>query len=351
MLSHALLLSGFAIGISSGAQSAIKNLIVFGDSYTDAGRLAYFINNGEAPPPGTVIPIANVTAGGSYGWPYYASQKLGATIYDYAVSGAACSNDIINRYFDLINGTFPSVIDYEVPAFKADLAYASAHPKSPLFPHRTAENSIYALWIGTNDLGEGGFLLDKQRPGKTISDYVDCVWAAFDGIYATGGRQFALFTQAPLELSPAYKAVEHGGAGDNGVWPNKTAYDTLEYEEKIREYTTNVNTMYDYGVPFQLLVEQRWPGASFMIFDTHQILLDIYNSPEKYLSAPANVTGTYYTCPDPNSGDGCADSEYPLSSFLWYDTLHPSSQADKIIGTEFAKALYGKSPYTTYYSS
>ncbi|KAJ8108321.1 hypothetical protein ONZ43_g6460 [Nemania bipapillata] len=350
MLSHALLLGGFAIGIGSCAQSTIKNLIVFGDSYTDAGRLAYFISNGTAPPPGTVIPTTNVTAGGSYGWPYYASQKLGATIYDYAVSGAACSNDIIYRYFDLINGPFPSVIDYEVPAFKADLKYASANPKSTLFKHRTAENSLYALWIGTNDLGNGGFLLDLQTPGKTISDYIDCIWSVFDEIYSTGGRQFALFTQAPLELSPLYKSVENGGDGNDNFWTNKTAYNTPEYEEKILEYTTTVNTIYDYGVPFNLLVKKRWPGSSFIIFDTHQIILDIYNNPEKYLTAPANVTSSYYTCPDPNSGAGCASSEEPLSSFLWYDALHPSSRTDEIIGTELAKALDGKSQYATYYS-
>ncbi|KAI1119855.1 carbohydrate esterase family 16 protein [Nemania abortiva] len=351
MLSYALLLGSFIVGLSSCAPSGVKNLIVFGDSYTDAGRLAYFINNGgAAPPPGTVIPISNVTAGGSYGWPYYASQKLGATLVDYAVSGAVCSNEIVYRYLDSINGPYPSVIDYEVPAFKADVEYASTHPKSTLLQHRTAGNSVYALWIGTNDLGNGGFLLDLQNAGYTISDYIDCIWSAFDGIYSTGGRRFALFTQAPLEISPLYKAIEHGGAGNVNFWPNKTAYNTLEYEEKILEYTTAVNTIYDYGVAFQLLVKKRWPGASFTIFNTHQIIRDIYNNPEEYLTAPADVNGTYYTCPDPNSGVGCADSEYPLSSFLWYDTLHPSSRTDEIIGTEFAKALEGKSPYATYYS-
>ena len=37
--------------------TAFKNLITFGDSYTDESRLAYFINhNGEAPPVGTYLP-------------------------------------------------------------------------------------------------------------------------------------------------------------------------------------------------------------------------------------------------------------------------------------------------------
>lgn len=232
------------------------------------------------------------------------------------VSGAVCSNKIIYRYFDAINGPFPSVIDYEVPAFKADLKYASKL-NTPFLRNVTPQNSVYTLWVGTNDLGEGGFLRERQMKGKTIADYIDCVWSMFDEIYSTGGRRFVLFTQAPLEISPLYAAIQNGGAGDNnGFWTNKTAYDTLEYESKIREYTTAVNTIYDYGVPFQLLVKKRWPGASFIIFDTHQIIQDIHDKPEKYLEAPANVNG-YYTCPDLNAEDGCAVSQNPLSSFLW----------------------------------
>ncbi|GAP88023.1 putative acetyl esterase [Rosellinia necatrix] len=351
MLFQALLLGSFAIGIDGYACCGVENLIVFGDSYTDEGRLGYFFSSGGAPPPpGTVIPTGNVTASGGNSWPYYASEELGAAIYNYAISGAVCSNEIVYRHLDAINGPFPSVIDYQVPAFQADVEYAENTTNTTFLQNRTAENSVYALWIGTNDLGNGGFLLDKQVPGNTISDYIDCIWSAFDGIYSTGARRFAIFTQAPLEVSPLYAAPENGGTGNVNFWTNKTAYNTAEYESKILEYTTTVNTIYSYGVPFELLVRKRWPGASFIIMDTHQIILDIHNEPETYLTAPADVLGYYYTCPDPLSSDGCAPSEYPLSSFLWYDALHPSSRADQIIGEEFARALQGNSSYATYYS-
>ncbi|KAI1199794.1 carbohydrate esterase family 16 protein [Nemania serpens] len=331
MLFLILLLGGFTVGIHGYARHRIQNLVVFGDSYTDEGRLGYFLGTGGvAPPPGTIIPTSNATAGGGYSWPYYASKQLGAATYNYAVAGATCSNEIVYRYLDQIHGPYPSVIDYEIPAFQADLKFTSTNPQTPLLRHRTPENTVYSLWIGTNDLGNGGFLFDLQVSGKTISDYVDCIWSVFDGIYSTGGRQFALFSQAPLELSPLYAAIQNGGAGNGGYWDNKTAYDTVAYEEKIREYTTLVNTIYDYGAPFQLLVRKRWPGASFIVFNTHQIILDIHNNPDKYLTAPANVTGTYHTCPASGS---CFNSEHPLSSFLWYDDLHPSARAGKLTST------------------
>ncbi|KAI0441114.1 carbohydrate esterase family 16 protein [Xylaria telfairii] len=350
MLFQSLFLGSLAAAISAYSSSGVQNLIVFGDSYTDEGRLLYFVNTGgTAPPPGTVIPTSNFTFSGGYTWPHYASRKLGATTYNYAVSGAACSTKIVYEYLDLIQGPLPSVIEYQVPAFKADVKYACTNHTTTFLRNRTPENSVYALWIGTNDLGAGGFLDDRQVPGKTISDYMECIWSVFDGIYSTGGRRFVLFTQAPLQVSPLYTAIEHGGTGNVNYWPNKTAYNTLEYEEKILEYTTIVNTIYGYGVPFQLLVQKRWPGASFVIFNAHRVLLDIHNAPEKYLEAPANVTGFYHTCPNPFSMDGCVDSKNPLSSFLWYDSLHPAARAEEIIGQEFAKALKGKSPYATYY--
>lgn len=85
MLFQALLLGSFAAGINANAGSGVKNLIVFGDSYTDEGRLAYFFGSGGTPPPpGTLIPTSNATASGGYTWPHYASQKLGATTYNYA---------------------------------------------------------------------------------------------------------------------------------------------------------------------------------------------------------------------------------------------------------------------------
>ncbi|KAI1075580.1 carbohydrate esterase family 16 protein [Whalleya microplaca] len=317
-----LLLTSIAASTAIPTNIEVENLVVFGDSYSDEGRLAYFqSHNGTAPPAGVVIPTANITASGGNTWPHFVSQQLGSTTYNYAVSGATCSNEIIRRYLSSINGPFPSVIDYEIPAFLADVEFAeSATGGTTFFANREPNNTIYTLWIGTNDLA----------PRTTISDFTDCIWTVFDGIYSTGGRHFVLFNEAPLNKSPLYAATENSGVGDNNYWANKTAYNTTEIEQKMLEYTTSVNTIFSYGAPFQLLVEARWPGASFTIFDIHQLISDINNDPSKYLDSPANSTGAYYECPIVASGDtDCKTSEYPLSSFLWYDELHPSFKTGK----------------------
>ncbi|KAK2052313.1 acetyl esterase [Colletotrichum caudatum] len=319
-----------------------ENLVTFGDSYTDEGRFSYFLNNnGSAPPAGVLLPPSNSTASGGYAWGRFVANSTGAKDYNYAVGGATCSNKIISRYFAPIRQPFPSVLEYEIPAYKADTAFDA------LYPNREADNTVYALWIGTNDLGYGAFLTDSNAPGTTISSFVDCVWDVFDKIHATGGRRFVLLNVAPLEQSPLYAAAELGGSGNSMYWPNKTSYNTTETQYKMLEYSTSVNTAFDYGVPFHLLVGGRWPGASFSIFDVHSLLRDVHADPPKYLSSPADVKGFYRVC-DPVTA-ACVDSSEPKASFLWYDELHPSERALEIVAQHFVDVVRGNSTYVKTY--
>lgn len=100
-----------------------------------------------------------MTASGGLAWGQFVEQSTGATYFDYAVSGATCSNDIISRYLAGLNRTFPAVLEDQLPSFVADVQFQT------LYANRTADNTVYALWIGTNDLGYGAFLTDSQAPG------------------------------------------------------------------------------------------------------------------------------------------------------------------------------------------
>lgn len=219
-----------------------------------------------------------------------------------------CSNNITSHWFDPINAPFPSVMEYEIEAFEKDIKYCK------LYPDRRPDNTVYALWIGTNDLGIDGFLSDRNVAGTSITSFVDCLWQTFDHVYKAGGRRFIILNEAPLHVSPMYAAPENGGTLENNYWRNKTLYNATEYQYKMFEYSTSVNTLIDYGVPFNLLVKKRWPGAVFGIFDVHSLMLDIRAEPNKYFTPPADVKGSYRTC----DNAGCTDSKDPLSSFMWY---------------------------------
>ena len=88
--------------------SNFNSLVTFGDSYTDENNLNYIsMHNGTYPPTGTFLPESFSTAGGGRTWDRYVIQYTGTTVngvwtpemtlYDYAVSGAVCSNLITPR--------------------------------------------------------------------------------------------------------------------------------------------------------------------------------------------------------------------------------------------------------------
>lgn len=340
-----LMTGAFVAASPCVAKRPFENLVVFGDSYTDNGRLSHYMkNNGSAPPAGTLHVESKKTASGGLAWPQFIARDHKVNLYDYAVSGATCSNKIVDRFFAPINRNFPSVTDDEIPSFKKDIGF------SALYSDRTSQNTVYSLWIGTNDLGIGAFLDDKQVPGTNIMDFVDCIWSVFDSLYESGGRRFVLLNQAPLHISPIYAAAVNGGVNASGFFPGKENVDQLMYENKIWQYTTLVNGLFDYGVPFNLVVKKRWPGADFVVFDAHALLTDVYKRPKDFLEAPYNVTGTYRACEVAGlDSPGCKGST--LGSFLWYDELHPSEKADEIIAKYVVEALQSpNAKYGTTYS-
>lgn len=95
--------SGSAVWKASNFQS----LITFGDSYTDENRYKYIEAHNGPPPPGTLLPESNITAGGGRTWARYVIQYAGSchedrwvprmTLYNYAVNGAGCSNYVTPR--------------------------------------------------------------------------------------------------------------------------------------------------------------------------------------------------------------------------------------------------------------
>ena len=94
--------------IQPWSATQFNSLITFGDSYTDENRLVYFaLNNNTPPPPGTLLPESLVAPGGGRTWARYVVQYTGQHVgqsfvpglelYNYAVSGAVCSNEITPR--------------------------------------------------------------------------------------------------------------------------------------------------------------------------------------------------------------------------------------------------------------
>jgi phospholipase/lecithinase/hemolysin len=69
----------------------------------------------------------------------------------------------------------------------------------------------------------------------------------------------------------------------------------------------------------------------------------MYQDPKAYFNGtePANVMGSVLTC----GKDGkCVQSSSP-DAYLWFDELHPSEQASRLLAEEFVKVVAGTSQY------
>jgi hypothetical protein len=209
------------------------------------------------------------SAVGGRPWVEYVRQYTGANLYNYAVAGAVCSNDLTPRYLSYINGDFPAVEQYEIPAFMADSAVIE--PGGSKFVNAPQDETVYALWIGTNDLGVGAFLTDNQVSGTTLVNYTDCVFDSLERLYQQGARYFTLLNVVPLNLAPLYARPEDGGVGDNQYWMDKPA-NLSSISGRMLEEVVTVNAIYKYRLPYELYGLRKFPDAHFALFDVHALV-------------------------------------------------------------------------------
>jgi hypothetical protein len=111
---------------------------------------------------------------------------------------------------------------YEAEALVADTKYINQTTHTNTFYlNRRADNTVYSMWIGTNDLGVDAFLTDSSLHETTIPNYVDCIYNRFDVINKAGGRNFVLMNTAPLQLSPLYGMPGAGRLTISHYWLDK----------------------------------------------------------------------------------------------------------------------------------
>ncbi|KAL1747183.1 GDSL lipase/esterase [Schizophyllum fasciatum] len=300
----------------------ITNLVTFGDSYTDV------VNTGD----------------GGTAWPTYAVQYASSaanatvTLYPFAKSGATCSNQITYR-------PFPSLFESQLPAYYASLGNGTFQFGVD------AGNTLYTLWIGTNDVGSNALLTGPTRLDEagdaivdsdaTIVDTITCAVNWVKVLYEHGARNYLFQNMIPLETVPTYSPH---------AYPTKfwtAPRNATEWSVFMRELTTSGNKI------AELLLKQLAPGledAHLGLFDAHALFADMYNNPADYLNgtAPLNVTGAVHACVY-EEGQSTSDpvecttvQGTDRDSYLWYDELHPSEQADRIVAQQIAEVILGE---------
>jgi len=235
-------------------------------------------------------------------WTLIASSLGGFTSIDVAVSGATCNSSQVSSLGPVMQAQIPLYLVESLGGLGVSIP-----------------STVFSIWIGGNDVGSNGLLGGNQAPGITIDDVTRCSTIAWvNAMYNLGARNFLFQNMIPFQLTPMYKnqaamanLVQSGNSLSHGYLSNLAL--TLS-------------------------------NAHIGLFDSYALFSDMYNHPEQYLNGtdPLNVDSSI------------SQSNVPLgprrASYLWWDALHPSEQADRIVAREIVKAVNGQGSYTTWFS-
>ncbi|KAF7796827.1 hypothetical protein EIP86_008011 [Pleurotus ostreatoroseus] len=261
----------------------IQNLVTFGDSYTDV------VNPGD----------------GSVSWPTYAALYGNFTLFPFAHGGASCSKSLTPLPFESLD---PYLFEVQLPQYLAEKANGPLHSVD-------ADETMYTLWIGTNDIGANALLTGEAEPNVTVVDTVTCAMEFLVTLYHNGARNLIFQNvSAPrnqgrplsatrleltryvlgLQLAPLQRTVLYSADSyPNKYWDavrNTTAWNVAMTE--LVASTNEIAKLMVQALPSTLL------GAHIGFFDSHKLFNDVLANPGAYLNgtAPINLVTPIKSC-------------------------------------------------------
>lgn len=274
-------------------------LVAFGDSLSDAGGSPsavlsiYRLLGGSCDPYHPCPPYYDGRySNGPVAVEHLANSILpgGATpanFQDFAVSGATTG---MGNYGDGGTATHSGV--YGLPGMAQQLGlYLSASGGV------ADSQALYFVWGGANDF----LTLDAPvLAAQNIASYV--------GTLATAGATHILVPNLPdLSLTPFVQSV--------GLQTQAHAFSTA-FNSTLAIQLGNLG--------------QLFPAADIIQFDTYSFLNDVVLNPAKY-----GLSHSQDACLPSLPGAPCASPD----SYVFWDSFHPTTAADAIIATAFAKSV------------
>ncbi|AEO68387.1 carbohydrate esterase family 16 protein [Thermothielavioides terrestris NRRL 8126] len=275
---------------SSSAPAAVKYLITFGDSYSQTG----FDINSTKPAPGNPLgnpPLPGWTASGGLNWVGFLTSVFNTTTvltYNFAYGGATTNATLVAPY----EPTVLSLID-QVAEFSGSIA------SKPSYAPWTAQNSLFGVWIGVNDVGNSWWLSNYTQ---IVDQIMDSYFGRLQVLYDAGARNFVLLSVPPINRTPLMLAE---------------STDSQQAEATaIAAYNAALTTRL-------AAFTSKNSGVTGKIVDTSVPFNTALDNPTAY-GAPDN------TC---YNSDG--------TSCLWFNNYHPGIAINKLVAQAVADAWKG----------
>lgn len=271
-----------------------SRVVAFGDSLTDHNGLNQYVP--------TAPEAFTNCQGAPCVWVEYMAAQLGMDVVNNAIGGAMSkghSDEELQAAID--SGALPPLgLVGQVDTYVS---------QSPEFD---AEETLFAIWIGGNDLLE---FLRGESPAETPQALVQGAMANIESAMAAlidaGALNFLVLTIPDLSQSPAFNQMPEENRGD------------------IKSLVEGFNQALTVTVAG---VEYQTPDAAVINFDVFELMNGLIGQ-----EVFENVTGTYLEL-DAN-GDPTGNVNGDASDFLFYDPIHPTTAAHAIVGDKAAATV------------
>ncbi|MDE2430903.1 MAG: SGNH/GDSL hydrolase family protein [Burkholderiales bacterium] len=267
-------------------QAHVPRIVVFGDSNVDNGNL-YKLTGDQLPPPpnwrGRNSNGPNVVE--------YLAKDVGATLEDYAVSGATTGQLNIVGHFSPALARFAGTgMSWQIGEF-----IKTGHPFS--------DRDVIILWAGSNDI----FHQQRNDAGLLqlrIAEASANIRGALHRLYGLGARRIVVATRTPREMI--------GNDNDmNGVDLNR----------QLRQLVADTHDL---------------PGAHIMVFDAYASVADMMQHPARYgFSENGQLCVVVPACASERYEDGL----HVADTYINWDAAHKTTHVHRIMAQQLAQLL------------
>ncbi|KAF8068620.1 hypothetical protein FPV67DRAFT_1083085 [Lyophyllum atratum] len=197
--------------------------------FSDQSR-AHSIGNG--PYPGkdyqAVYPPADHAANGGVQWPFYLGTYGNYEIWNSAVGGTVCSNNItpVTTYPDVSNG--------QKVHTRPRSAWSFAAGPRRIEGHR----------LDWNKRRIHSFISNDRAGNSSLADLADCQLNFVRSMHSIGARQFVLTSMIPLQLTRLYADNPQGTI----YWPDTADRNSTQWHKSAYNYPNTLNRLVKDGV-------------------------------------------------------------------------------------------------------
>jgi phospholipase/lecithinase/hemolysin len=242
--------------------SNVKHLFVFGDSYTQTGFNVTSTQPSSSNPFGNP-PYPGWTSSNGPNWVGFLTTTYNASTlltYNMAYGGATVDSTLVTPYA-------PTVISMKDQVLTEFLPTYGSHPASAPW---TSESSLFAFFIGINDVGNSWWLNNNTLYDTIFSTYASLL----SDVYATGASNFLFLSVPPVNLAPLTLNQDDGG------------YATENEGKVIVEWNKRLSAMVE-------AFQANHSGTTAFVHDTWGLYNAVIEDPKKYEQTKGlkNVTG------------------------------------------------------------